>query len=90
VQWPNDVEGNRIENNDDERLSKVAALVLKLLRPKHRTTTLETPAGKAYVQVLDLAREYFEQRTPETFDALTRVGDASPAKKNGKKKSSKR
>ena len=29
--------------------TKVTELVFKLLRPKHRTTTLETPAGTAYV-----------------------------------------
>jgi hypothetical protein len=78
AKWPKDIEGNNIENDDDERLSKVTELVFKLLRPKHRTTTLETPAGTAYVELLDRAHEYFERRTPETFDALTCSGEPMP------------
>jgi hypothetical protein len=84
VQWPNDIEGNGIDGRDNERLSKVTRVVFKLLRPKHRTTTLETLEGKAYVELLDQAHEYFEQRTPESFDALSCA--PTPAKKRGKKK----
>ncbi len=76
--WPKDLAGNRIDNQDDARLSKVVEVVFKMLKPKHRTTTLETEAGVAYVELLDRAREYFEQRTPEAFDALTCSGDVMP------------
>jgi hypothetical protein len=77
--WPKDVAGDRIDNQDDTRLSKVVEVVFKMLKPKHRTTTLETEEGIAYVELLDRAREYFEQRTPEAFDALTCSGDVMPS-----------
>jgi hypothetical protein len=77
--WPKDLAGNRIDMQDDARLSKVAEVVFKVLKPKHRTTTLETEEGVAYVELLDRAREYFEQRTPEAFNVLTCVGVAMPA-----------
>jgi hypothetical protein len=77
--WPKDVEGNTIDKDDDERYSKVMELVFKLLRPKHRTTTEDTPAGKAYVELLDRAHEYFDQRTPDTFDRLTCTGEPMPS-----------
>jgi hypothetical protein len=77
--WPKDIQGNTIHKDDDERYSKVTELVFKLLRPKHRTTTEDTPAGKAYVELLDRAQEYFEQRTPETFNQLTCSGEPMPA-----------
>jgi hypothetical protein len=71
AKWPKDVDGNRIQSDDDQRLSKVVEVGFKMLKPKHRTTTLETDAGAAYVELLDRAREYFEQRTPASFDRLT-------------------
>jgi len=77
--WPKDIDGNTIDKDDDERYSKVTELLFKLLRPKHRTTTEETAAGKAYVELLDRAREYFDQRTPEAFDRLTCTGEPMPA-----------
>ena len=77
--WPKDLDGIVIDAADDARLSKVTAVVLKLLKPKHRTTTLETEAGTAYVELLDRAYEYFEQRTPEAFDRLTCDGRPMPA-----------
>jgi hypothetical protein len=77
--WPKDIDGNPIDKNDDERYSKFTELVFKLLRPKHRTTTEETEAGKAYVELLDRAHEYFDQRTPETFGRLTCSGEPMPA-----------
>jgi len=76
--WPKDLAGNRIDSQDDTRLSKVVDVVFKMLKPKHRTTTLETEEGVAYVELLDRAREYFEQRTPEAFDALTCSGEVMP------------
>ena len=81
ARWPKDVDGNAIDGSDDERLSKLAVVVLKLLKPKHRTTTEETDAGAAYVELLDRAHEYFEQRTPEAFDRLSCVGEPMPAEK---------
>ena len=81
ARWPKDVEGNAIDGADPERLAKVALVVLKLLKPKHRTTTEESPAGAAYVELLDRAHEYVEQRTPEAFDRLTCVGEPMPAAK---------
>jgi hypothetical protein len=81
AKWPKDVEGNVIDGSDDERLSKVAVVVLKLLKPKHRTTTEESPAGAAYVELLDRANEYLEQRTPDAFDRLTCIGEPMPAAK---------
>ncbi len=69
--WPKDLDGNSITNDDDERLSKVVDVVFKLLKPKHRTTTLLTDEGAAYVELLERARDYFEQRTPEAFERLT-------------------
>jgi hypothetical protein len=77
--WPKDIEGNTIDKDDDERYSKVTELVFKLLRPKHPTTTQDTPAGKAYVELLDRAHEYFDQRTPETFSRLTCSGEPMPS-----------
>ena len=77
--WPKDIEGNAIDKDDDERYSKVTELVFKLLRPKHRTTTEDTPAGKAYVELLDRAHEYFDRRTPEAFNRLTCSGDPMPS-----------
>jgi hypothetical protein len=71
AKWPKDVAGDRIQPDDDARLSKLAEVVFKMLKPKHRTTTLETEAGAAYVELLDRAREYFEHRTPESFERLT-------------------
>ena len=71
LRWPKDLEGNVIANDDKERLSKVAEVVLRLLKPKHRTTTLQTDAGVAYVELLDRANDYFEQRTPKAFSRLT-------------------
>jgi hypothetical protein len=71
AKWPKDITGNRIDDQDDERLSKIAEVVFKTLKPKHRTTTLETDEGVAYVELLDRAREYFQQRTPEVLDRLT-------------------
>ena len=79
VSWPKDIDGNAIDKDDDERYSKVTELLFKLLRPKHRTTTEETAAGKAYVELLDRAREYFDQRTPEAFDRFTCTGEPMPA-----------
>jgi hypothetical protein len=70
VRWPRDVDGNNIGPADADRLSRVADLVLRVLRPKHRTTTLDTAAGAAYVDLLDRARDYFAQRTPAVFDQL--------------------
>ena len=72
--WPKDADGNRIDGADPRRLSKLADLTLKVLRPRHRTTTLETEAGAAYVEALDRAREYFEQRTSDALQRLTRSG----------------
>ena len=69
--WPKDLEGNAIANDDDERLSRVVDVVFKLLKPKHRTTTLLTDEGAAYVELLERARDYFEQRTPDAFEQLT-------------------
>ena len=71
MRWPKDLDGNVIANDDKERLSKVAEVVLRLLKPKHRTTTLQTDAGVAYVELLDRANDYFEQRTPKAFSRLT-------------------
>jgi hypothetical protein len=76
--WPKDIEGNTIDKDDDRRYSKVMGLVFKLLQPKHRTTTEETSAGKAYVELLDRAQEYFDQRTPEAFNRLTCSGEPMP------------
>jgi len=70
--WPKDVDGNRIVGDDPHRLSILAALVLKVLRPKHRTTTLETDVGALYVEVLDRAHDYLEQRTAVALKNLTR------------------
>jgi hypothetical protein len=81
ARWPKDVDGNAIDNSDDERLSKVAVVVLQLLKPKHRTTTEETDAGAAYVELLDRAHEYLDQRTPDAFDRLTCSGEPMPAAK---------
>lgn len=53
-------------------------VVFRLLKPKHRTTKLETEAGTAYIELLDRAREYFEQRTPETFGRLSCDGLPMP------------
>ena len=78
VKWPKDGAGSRIDPQDDTRLSKIAEVVFKTLKPKHRTTTLETDEGVAYVELLDRAREYFEQRTPEAFDRLTCDGTPMP------------
>jgi hypothetical protein len=69
--WPKDLDGNPIGPDDDKRLSKVVEVVFKVLKPKHRTTTMQTDEGAAYVELLERAREYFEQRTTETFDRLT-------------------
>jgi hypothetical protein len=69
--WPKALDGNAIAPDDNERLSKVAEVVFKVLKPKHRTTTLQTEEGAAYVELLERARDYFEQRTPEAFAALT-------------------
>jgi hypothetical protein len=69
--WPKDIDGNRIAPDDPERLSALASLVLKTLRPKHRTTTFETEAGALYVEVLDRAHDYLEQRTPAALKKLT-------------------
>ena len=76
--WPKDVAGVVIDREDDTRLSKVAAVVFKLLEPKHHTTTLTTDEGVAYVEVIDRAHEYFAERTPEAFDRLTCVGVPMP------------
>ena len=78
ARWPKDLAGNRIDSQDDARLSKVTEVVFKALKPKHRTTTLETDQGVAYVELLDRAREYFELRTPEMFDRLTCDGTPMP------------
>ena len=78
ARWPKDLAGDRIDSQDDARLSKIAEVVFKALKPKHRTTTLETDEGVAYVELLDRAREYFEQRTPEAFDRLTCDGTPMP------------
>lgn len=56
-------------------------MVLKLLRPKHRTTTLETPEGVAYVELLDRAMEYLDERSVEAFDRLTCTGDPMPGRR---------
>jgi hypothetical protein len=79
AKWPKDIAGDRIDDQDDARLSKISAVVFKTLKPKHRTTTLETDEGVAYVELLDRAREYFEQRTPEAFDRLTCDGSPMPS-----------
>jgi hypothetical protein len=84
ARWPKDADGNVIDNDDDERLSKVAVVVLQLLKPKHRTTTEETPAGVAYVELLDRAREYFDERTPEAFERMTCSGEPMPPSKPAK------
>ena len=84
ARWPKDIDGNAIDGGEDERLSKVAVVVLQLLKPKHRTTTEETEAGAAYVELLDRAHEYLEQRTPEAFDRLTCSGDPMPAAKRSR------
>jgi hypothetical protein len=70
VRWPKDIEGNNIDESDEDRLSRVAEVVLRLLRPKHRTTTLETEAGAAYVELLDRARDYYALRTPDALAEL--------------------
>ncbi|HEY5009889.1 MAG TPA: hypothetical protein VIH73_01960, partial [Acidimicrobiales bacterium] len=36
AKWPKDVDGNRIQSDDDQRLSKVVDVVFKMLKPKHR------------------------------------------------------
>ena len=69
--WPKGLDGNAIAPDDDERLSKVVEVVFKTLKPKHRTTTLQTEEGAAYVELLERARDYFEQRTSEAFERLT-------------------
>ena len=69
--WPKDLEGNAIAADDDARLSRLVEVVFKLLKPKHRTVTLQTEAGTAYIALLEQARAYFEQRTPEAFDRVT-------------------
>jgi len=70
--WPKDLDGNRITGDDPQRLSTLAALVLKVLRPKHRTTTLEIDVGALYVEVLDRANDYLEERTAAALKKLTR------------------
>jgi len=70
--WPKDVDGNRILSDDPQRLSALSALVLKVLRPKHRTTTLETEVGALYVEVLDRANEYLAERSDNALRQLTR------------------
>ncbi len=67
-----------IDPNDDERLSKVVEVVFKVLKPKHRTTTLETEAGAAYIELLERARDYFERRTTQAFDRLKCDGSPMP------------
>jgi hypothetical protein len=79
AKWPKDIAGNRIDDQDDARLSKITEVVFKTLKPKHRTTTLETDEGVAYVELLDRAREYFQRRTPEAFDRLTCDGTPMPS-----------
>ena len=69
--WPKDLDGDAISNDDHARLSRVVEVVFKLLKPKHRTTTLQTEEGAAYVELLERARDYFEQRTPEAFARVT-------------------
>jgi hypothetical protein len=78
ARWPKNLAGDRIDSQDDARLSKVTEVVFKALKPKHRTTTLETDEGVAYVELLDRAREYFDLRTPEAFDRLTCDGTPMP------------
>jgi len=77
--WPKDHGGERIGEHDDARLSRVVEIVFKMLKPKHRTTTLETDEGIAYVELLDRAHEYFEQRSPEAFGRMTCDGNPMPA-----------
>ena len=86
ARWPKDLAGDRIDSQDDARLSKVTEVVFKALKPKHRTTTLETDEGVAYVELLDRAREYFELRTPEAFDRLTCDGTPMPTSTSKKGK----
>ena len=77
--WPKDLEGQAIANDDDARLSRLVEVVFKLLKPKHRTTTMQTEEGIAYLTLLDQAREYFDQRTPEAFEHLSCDGPPVPA-----------
>jgi hypothetical protein len=86
AKWPRDVYGNVNNSGDDERLSKVAVVVLRVLKPKHRTTTEETDAGSAYVELLDRAHEYLELRTPDAFDRLTCDGEPMPPAKRSRKR----
>jgi hypothetical protein len=54
----------------------LGTLVLKSLRPKHRTTTLETEAGALYVEVLERSNDYLEQRTAGALKKLIRCASS--------------